>query len=357
MEAYEPSPLVMERYIVLEEIQDDARHERGRLLDEEVLIGREPGEGGIELPKTAISRVHGSFIQFRNHWFYKDRGSTNGSWVNGRRVTEGQLALVRPGDLIQLADVALQLSEVDEGGNMRQSLTNFPNLGGRSLIVLRDGQFIDEYNIPEYGRALVIGGSNSDLELEGDLFEMPSLVVERRGEQVCAYSIAKEIPLQLNGAEISELKNIGDGDQLTIANFYILFNDPMNAGRLGGDPEQAAMPSLQPLPGWEAGDAQQPASQETVSYSDSGSEVPRAPKRPQSSVFGKTVVDESLSDDTFALDFSGRQTSHSFRGQSGLYSSNPDQGSLTSLEDKVILGVGFLLLLALVVLVIWWVVT
>ena len=168
----------MTRGLVIELLGENGRQEVGHLDTGQVTVGREPDDGGIAITNTAISRNHGTFVRYRNHWLYKDLGSTNGSWINGTKVEGGEWKLVRKGDLIQLADAALQLRGAGEASG-QPGLTDFPNLRGRSLLVFHRGEFFDEFPIPEHGRALVIGGSGADLELEGDLFELPSLVIVR----------------------------------------------------------------------------------------------------------------------------------------------------------------------------------
>jgi len=354
-------------YLVIEQVSEDGRVELGRLESGEVTVGREPGPLGVTVENTAVSRHHGMFVRHRDHWFYRDLGSTNGSWVNGNRVEEGQWKLIRSGDVVQVADTALQLRADDDAPAQAGSLSSFPNIGGRSLIVFsKKGEFFDEYPVPEYGRGLVIGGANPDLEIEGDLFELPSLVIERRGEHVCAYSIAKEFPVYINGRENADLVQIKDADEIRISDYVVLFNDPSTRAQQAGSEHQGAgiqsqSASTSSLKGW----ADDPKTVPNAGKHDVTQEqhIPSGKIR-RKAVFGQNIPDgeDEIHDDTTQLDLSDMEGTYgmhpSMRSAGIFHQQERDPSSreytLTSLEDKIILGFGFLLLVLLMVLVIWW---
>lgn len=49
-----------------------------------------------------VSKVHGYFVRDGDAWLFNDRGSTNGSWLNERRLTNGQPARLSDGDRLRL---------------------------------------------------------------------------------------------------------------------------------------------------------------------------------------------------------------------------------------------------------------
>jgi len=213
---------VMSRQLKVESVGSKGRRELGVLDSSEVIVGREGSDCGLVIPNEAVSSRHGMFLGVRNHWLYRDLGSTNGSWLNGQKLKDGQWKLVRPGDALQLANTLLELSHVGAAPVINKQKPG----GGRSLLVFRESEFIEEYPVPEYGKALVIGGSNGDLDLEGDVSEGPSLVVERRGNVVCAYSVAKIMPIRHNEVQVQELVELSDSDELQVGNYSILFSNP-----------------------------------------------------------------------------------------------------------------------------------
>src|SRR5690349_12821084 len=66
------------------------------------VLGREP-PADVVVPVNAVSRTHAEIVWQRGGWTLRDRGSTNGTLVDGRRVVEARLEHgqeVRVGDAI-----------------------------------------------------------------------------------------------------------------------------------------------------------------------------------------------------------------------------------------------------------------
>jgi len=66
-------------------------------------IGRDP-ENRVSLDHTAISRFHCRIISEGGSYYVEDLGSTNGTYLNGRRVSKERLS---PGDEIIIANVGI----------------------------------------------------------------------------------------------------------------------------------------------------------------------------------------------------------------------------------------------------------
>ena len=58
------------------------------------------------LGDDTVSRRHAELRAEDGRWLLRDLGSSNGTWVNGRRVIEAE---VRPGDLVQLGGAEIRL--------------------------------------------------------------------------------------------------------------------------------------------------------------------------------------------------------------------------------------------------------
>jgi pSer/pThr/pTyr-binding forkhead associated (FHA) protein len=70
-------------------------------LDRDVVtVGRHP-ECDIRLGSLRVSRRHCIITTDRGDVVVQDLGSTNGTWINGRRVAAAQ---IRPGDEVSIAD-------------------------------------------------------------------------------------------------------------------------------------------------------------------------------------------------------------------------------------------------------------
>lgn len=213
----------MSESIRLELVSDSGLRDLGPVVGPEVILGRDPSPSGVKIDNTAISRNHGVIFQDGRRWFYKDLGSTNGSWLDGRSLADGLARVIRPGSTLQLADSVIQVVSVNPAYDDYQSSSA---LGGRSLIVYKNGTIQDEFPIAEYGRALVVGGTQADVSIEGDVFELPSIVFERRGDKICAVRIVKDLPADCNGNPLTDIAELIDGDYVSISEYQILYNDP-----------------------------------------------------------------------------------------------------------------------------------
>jgi pSer/pThr/pTyr-binding forkhead associated (FHA) protein len=359
----------MTRALVLESVGDEGVQQVATLTEGETVIGREPTDG-IAISFGAISREHGKFLRIRQHWFYQDLGSTNGSWLNGDTVPADQWRLVRSNDYLQLADKAVRLRETDTStaGALEMGLQRS---AVRSLILFTRGQFADEFPIPEFGRALVVGGAQAQVEIQGDLFENPALVVERRSSGVVAYVVESQVGTTLNGAELTQTEEIRDRDILAVKEHLIIFNDPpvLSTGGLGAGFAAGGGGTETGLKSWGVEGAQPELVPHGASHnapgrgtadpliSSSSSESARRPSR--SSQFGRLPDQSEIShDETVAIE-SGRfqEGFHGIdRRPSSPYSyDETNEYSFSSTEDRITIIVGILLLILLFVLVIWWV--
>lgn len=70
-------------------------------------IGRDPGNG-LRLTHDTVSRAHAELSLQGGQWVLRDLGSTNGTTVNGRRVTGS--AVVRDGDQVGFGRMSFRLS-------------------------------------------------------------------------------------------------------------------------------------------------------------------------------------------------------------------------------------------------------
>jgi pSer/pThr/pTyr-binding forkhead associated (FHA) protein len=60
----------------------------------------------LVLDDITVSRRHAELVVRDGAWILRDLGSSNGTWVNGRRVVEAE---VRSGDVVVLGDCRVRL--------------------------------------------------------------------------------------------------------------------------------------------------------------------------------------------------------------------------------------------------------
>lgn len=75
-------------------------------------VGRQPGLG-LCIPRRTVSGMHAEIVMDGDSLLLRDLNSTNGTFVNGRQITETQ---VREEDLIQFADVPFRIRRQDSMG-------------------------------------------------------------------------------------------------------------------------------------------------------------------------------------------------------------------------------------------------
>lgn len=104
------APAPSQREATLEVI-DPARAHLGQGerigLTDGATVGR-AGDNAVRIEEDSISSRHAVFRHDRGRWWLEDLGSTNGSYVNQRRV-EGRVPL-RDGDVVQIGLVSARFS-------------------------------------------------------------------------------------------------------------------------------------------------------------------------------------------------------------------------------------------------------
>ncbi|HNP73246.1 MAG TPA: FHA domain-containing protein [Kouleothrix sp.] len=109
--------------------------------DPQITIGREGSEIVLENPQ--VSRQHAVIERAAGRHLLRDVGSTNGTFVNGQRISQHTLV---PGDVIQIGAFKLvydgdSLDQYDQRGALRidaRNLTREVRRGGKARAILKD---------------------------------------------------------------------------------------------------------------------------------------------------------------------------------------------------------------------------
>jgi pSer/pThr/pTyr-binding forkhead associated (FHA) protein len=86
-------------------LPDGTEHE----LRETLTIGRDP-ENDLTLSVAAVSRRHAAVVLDEERWYVEDRGSYNGTFLNGTRVNPGSPLPLRHADRIEIGGESLLFS-------------------------------------------------------------------------------------------------------------------------------------------------------------------------------------------------------------------------------------------------------
>jgi hypothetical protein len=84
---------------------DGTEHE----LEQDVTLGRE-GHNDLVLESSTVSRDHAAFTFRDGRWYLEDRGSSNGTFLNGTRVQPGTPLPLRHADRISIGTDTLIFS-------------------------------------------------------------------------------------------------------------------------------------------------------------------------------------------------------------------------------------------------------
>lgn len=192
----------------------------GLLAGERVSIGRECPEG-ISVEVAGVSRTHGEFVRVRSQYVFADLGSTNGSWVNGRKVDPTRPVVVRAGDTLQLAAAPLKIGS---GGGVKSDVPSLLVVRGELAQPSAGGVLlgIEEFPIPAAGVVMTLGGPQSDIYDCGE--EPCGRVLKEDG------GLALEVlsdAVTLNGqVPMGPKAPVGDNDVISCGEVRVIVNIP-----------------------------------------------------------------------------------------------------------------------------------
>jgi pSer/pThr/pTyr-binding forkhead associated (FHA) protein len=90
-----------------------------------VVVGRDPN-CDFRLFSRDVSRWHCCITEVDGEVWARDLGSTNGTWIDGRRVSSGRLGI---GDVVAIAHVRYRVEEVGQGLASRVLSTTLDHVG------------------------------------------------------------------------------------------------------------------------------------------------------------------------------------------------------------------------------------
>jgi len=78
----------------------------------EITLGRKPGAAHLVIDNTSISKAHAVITPQGSTLTVRDNNSSNGTKVNGNRISPGQSATLNAGDKLQLGEVSMTISQL-----------------------------------------------------------------------------------------------------------------------------------------------------------------------------------------------------------------------------------------------------
>ena len=206
---------------------------------DEVSIGRRPGVE-LELPFPTVSASHARLYrgELSAEWWVEDLGSTNGSWVEGRRLPVRQPAPVRAGQRLRIGTVDLVFegwSEAPRGAESTATIARrligdlFGAIGGEVPMLAREWGAVQPpaLRLSVRDRRYLAGRAEGcDLILAGDHVSREHLAVVRRWDGVVVEDLGSKNGVLVNGQRVSGELKLRDGDRLEVGPTALRLNDP-----------------------------------------------------------------------------------------------------------------------------------
>ncbi|MBC8350675.1 MAG: EAL domain-containing protein [Planctomycetes bacterium] len=123
-------------------------------------VGRRPASS-LCLPFRTVSSDHAEFLSLPNKLILRELGSTNGTYVNGHRLT-GEREL-KQDDLVQFADIALRLQR--QSGAVA-SATLQEDVYDQALALVQFDKLMSERQVTPYYQPIVDLASNETIAYE-----------------------------------------------------------------------------------------------------------------------------------------------------------------------------------------------
>ncbi len=333
----------MPRTIILESISDDGRTQIARLESGVVTLGRDT-DNSLVVDSDSVSRRHACISEAGDDWAFRDFASTNGSWLNNVKVTEDQVRLLRSGDVLQLADLLLAVTE-EPGAEIPPRIT---------VLVFAGGQFHAEFPLLSVDSKVTIG-LGGDLLIPGR--EDLRCVIRRSPGIVELETASESSQILVNGMAVGGVVALSDRDQIDVGDYKLVISNRMTHAAAPAFKRRTAAAVTNP-PTYEREQLPEHL-RDSVDEAEWESEASR--RRIQSGrrfVFGTPVGDELDPSQTVAVpsvDFPGRpgfETNASLR-----FASSASEETGSGLNEKMLILVAAGVTLVLLCLIGWVVIT
>lgn len=177
------------------------------LLNQPLLnIGRE-SDNNLVLPYNIVSRHHGEFVFKANTWQYFDKGSTNGTFINGSKKMH---ALLQNGD---------ELTIVGENEFYIKIVFYASDYKLESLSI---SQVPENKSQSNFTQEIIIGrGSKTDIRLRAPSVSRQHAIIKLIGKDYILEDLHSTNGTFVNGTEVRSPTNLKIGDKIQIGPFTL----------------------------------------------------------------------------------------------------------------------------------------
>ncbi|MBI4691296.1 MAG: FHA domain-containing protein [Nitrospirae bacterium] len=226
--------------ILLDNILEDKKH-----LDKEIItIGRDQ-KNDVHIDNLAVSSFHAKIIKDGERFFVEDLNSTNGTFVNDKRVSKiplnnndvitiGKHTLIFTGEQTEEADSTMQIKKtgadktiVIDAKSRKALFEEMPGAGASAerigcLSVIDGSTDKPEYELTK--RLTTIGKTETaEIKLKGLFAPKVAAIVNRAKEGYQISMAEKGKKIKINGEQIEGRHDLKDGDVVEVWNVKMQF--------------------------------------------------------------------------------------------------------------------------------------
>jgi len=209
--------------------------------DADVVIGR-ARQADIELPFPRVSARHARIFSAGSGYRVEDLGSSNGTWLRGRRLSPRRPEAFAVGDCLEVGGVELRLAgeraRSDEGPRdagtetlarrlVRELFEACPPAEGVRLIVLSGPDQGRALELPGGERTFTIGrGDLCDLVLSDADVSREHAAIERAAGGFVLRDLGSKNGLEVGGEPVVGARVLRDGDVVRLGETHLRLVDP-----------------------------------------------------------------------------------------------------------------------------------
>jgi pSer/pThr/pTyr-binding forkhead associated (FHA) protein len=214
------------------ELADDTNEVR------EIRIGRRP-DLELPLPYPALSGLHARLLRADGRWQIEDLGSTNGTRVDGERLTPHQPRPIAPGAQIKLGQITLvfdgtvgEIAGAERTATIARRLVSdlfsaSSDMATPSLSIVGGVPARPPLRLEAADRRYVAGrGETCDLQLASEEISREHVEIFRRWDGVVVNDLGSKNGLRVNDVLVLERCRLRDGDLIQIGPATLRLSDP-----------------------------------------------------------------------------------------------------------------------------------
>src|SRR5438552_17954105 len=113
----------MIKLVVKAPLNDSQSKDFNYYFDQPVITIGRLKENDVQLPLSTVSGFHAQILKEGENCYVLDRGSVNGTYLNGHRLVAGEKKLIHDGDIIKIQTFEMYFSSAAPVMNIEQGAT------------------------------------------------------------------------------------------------------------------------------------------------------------------------------------------------------------------------------------------